>query len=44
MPNKKIGLKQVKSEGFEVLLVLMDAKARTWAKLEANQENGLKTS
>ena len=37
-------LKQVKSEGFEVLLVLMDAKACTCAILEAKQENGLKIS
>ena len=39
-----MGLKQVKSEGFEVIVVLMDAKACTYATIEAKQENGLKTS
>ena len=37
-------LKQVKSEGFEVLLVLVDGKEWTCATLEAEQENGLRTS
>ena len=44
MPNKKMGLKQVKSDAFELHLVLMDAKAWTCATLEANHESRLKTS
>ena len=39
-----MGLEQVKREAFEVLFVLVDAKACTCATLEAKQENGLKTS
>ena len=39
-----MGLKQVKSDTFEELLVLVDTKRCTYATLEAKQENGLKTS
>ena len=44
MPNKNMGLKQVKSEAFEALFVLMDARPFTCATFEAKQENGIKTS
>ena len=40
----KKGLKQVKSDAFEALLVIVHAKRCTWALLEAKQENKLKTS
>ena len=40
----KVGLKQVKNDDFEVLLVIVDAKSCTCATLNAKQENGLKTS
>ena len=39
-----MGLEQVKSEAFEVVSALMDAKAYTRATLDAKQENRLKTS
>ena len=39
-----MGLKQVKSDPFEVLLVLVHAIRCTCVTLEAKQENGLKTS
>ena len=40
----KMGLKQVQSDPFKVLFVLVEAKRYTYATLEAEQENGLKTS
>ena len=43
-PNNKMGLKQFKSDAFEVLLVLVHAKRCTCATLEAKQENKLITS
>ena len=44
MPNKKMSLKQVKSDAFEVHMLLMDVKSCICATLEAKQESGPKTS
>ena len=39
-----MGLKTVKSDAFDVLLVLVHVKWCTCATLVAKQQNGLKTS
>ena len=42
--KNKMGLKQVKSDAFDILLVLVHIKRCTCATLVAKQQNGLKTS
>ena len=39
-----MGLKQVKSEAFDQILLLVHVKQCTCATLVAKQQNGLKTS